>query len=158
MASVTSLPPLFPSPPLYSPPTSHPFPFAWRGVCDFGQPVPQCSPAFSPSCCCGVCAPTCARHAALVSSRRLAPCPLLTDSRHLQNSFSPWNINFSLFSSLSMSFSLSSLPQPCCSPKVSAFSPFLCLLWLYFCPLWSVCVCDVVDNPSSWCSCPAGTS
>lgn len=140
MASVTSLSPLFPSPPLYSPPTSHPFPFAWGGVCDFGQPVPQCSPAFSPSCCCGVCAPTCARHAALVSSRRLAPCPLLTDSRHLQNSFSPWNINFSLFSSLSMSFSLSSLPTALLLTQGKCFFSFpLPALALFLSSL--VCLC-----------------
>lgn len=89
----------------------------------------------------------------------LAPCPLLTDSLHLQNSFFPLDINFSPFFlfSLCLSYVLLS-PQPYCSRKVSAFSPFFWLLWLSFGPFWSdthVCVCCVVGSPSSWCLCLA---
>lgn len=165
MANVTALLPplLFPSLPL--PPSCIPsFCLCLGGRSDFGEPVPRCSLehrsllsimllwCLLPSLC-----PTCSPREL---AHCLAPCPLLTDSLHLQNSFSPSDTNFFplfLFSLCLPHVLLS--PQPYCSRKVSAFSPFLWLLWLSFCPLWSdpphVCVCCVVDNSRSWCLCLA---
>lgn len=128
-------------------PQLHPIPLPLlRGKGDFGEPVPWCSLehcsllsilllwCLLPSPC-----PTCSPGELACC---LAPCPLFTDSLHLQNSFFLMDINFSplfLFS-LCLSHVLLS-PQPYCSRKVSAFSPFLWLFWLCFCPFWCLLCC-----------------
>lgn len=115
VASATSLLPPFPFPSL--PLLPHCIPslcLCWGGRGDSGEPVPWCSlehpsllsilllwcllPSLCPTCSPGELA------------RCLAPCPLLTDSHHLQNSFFLLDINFfTLFFSLSLSLSCSSL-------------------------------------------------
>lgn len=112
VASVIALLPPFPFSSLPLPPSCIPSLCLFcggRGT--FGEPVPWCSlehpsllsilllwcllPSLCPTCSPGELA------------RCLAPCPLLTNSLHLQNSFFLMNINFSPFSFLCLSFSCS---------------------------------------------------
>lgn len=147
MASVAALLLPFPFPSLPLPPL-HPIPLPLLGGRgDFGEPVPWCSlehpsllsilllwcllPSLCPTCSPGELA------------RCLAPCPLLTDSLHPQNGFFLVDINFFPLFLFSLCLSHVLSLQPYCSHKVSAFSPFLWLLCLSFCPFWSEppCLC-----------------
>lgn len=113
MASVTILPTFPFHLPLLTTPHLHPIPLPLLGVTLWIQHpcACQCSPAPSPSRCCRLCSPARTQHAALVS--------LLTALHHIhcsltaivcKTAFPPSILTFSLFSSLSLSFSCSSLP------------------------------------------------
>lgn len=102
LASVSALLPPFPFPSLPLPPAaSHPFAFVEGEGVTLGS---QCrganwsTPVSSPSCCCGVCSPACAQHAALVSSHSAlhhVHCSLTTFI--CKTAFSHWILTLSLF-------------------------------------------------------------